>query len=268
MTDIDGRMKAWHGANIRPERASEYLKADFQKSPIGLVDLENGSRVMTSKDPRDKAKKYRNIVDFADAAKEGRGTDKIMLISPEGENTDIYFRKDPTKPIYVDGVPDMSNASVKTYTPDAIETARQAVDSAHKEAEENRETLRGLTGHSHAFRESADIAKSVLESDEADAMAENAAEEDAMDEFEAQGKKHMLDTKKERNRAVQPVVHADDKVRGAETVGRESKRLPQVAAWDANIDTSSYLEDLLSKGLITPEQYARARQAYMDGRTS
>ena len=96
----------------------------------------------------------------------------------------------------------------------------------------------------------------------------DAAEEDAMDEFEAQGKAHMLETKRERNRAVQPVVHDDDKGRGAETVGRDSKEMAPISAWDANIDTSSYLEDLLSKGLITQDQYIRARQAYMDGRTS
>lgn len=162
MTDIDGRMNAWHGATIQPEMASRFLRG------------------------------YHIVNDKAiDAVKDS--------ISPNGEIKESANETDP-----------------KEFMP---------------------------------------------------AMAD-AVEEDAMDEFEAQGKKHMLETKKERNQAVQPVVHADDKVRGAETVGRESKRLPQVAAWDANIDTSAYLEDLLSKGMITPELYARARQAYMDGRTS
>jgi hypothetical protein len=67
---------------------------------------------------------------------------------------------------------------------------------------------------------------------------------------------------------VKPIVQDEDKVRGAEVVGHDSTVSPEkgVTGMDVDVDTSSYLEDLMGKGLITPEQYIWARQAFKDGR--
>jgi len=99
----------------------------------------------------------------------------------------------------------------------------------------------------------------------------DAAAEDAMDDFEAQGVKHMKDTKKDRAAAVTPVVKDKDKVRGAEATGRYAEYNDKFTPTDAtlmdiDVDTSSYLEGLMDKGLITPEEYVRARAAFRDGR--
>lgn len=97
------------------------------------------------------------------------------------------------------------------------------------------------------------------------AMADAVAE-DAMDDFEAQGVKHMMDTKKERAKAVEPIVLDEDKVRGAEVVGHDSTVSPEKGVTGMDVDTSMYLESLMDKGLITPEQYIEARRAFKDGR--
>ena len=100
-----------------------------------------------------------------------------------------------------------------------------------------------------------------------DAMADAAAEE-GPDDFEAPGIKHMKDTKKERNKAIQPVVQWRNKADGAYQAGYNTDIAPnKITPMDVNVDTASYLEDLMSRGLITREQYDEARKAFNAGRS-
>lgn len=104
----------------------------------------------------------------------------------------------------------------------------------------------------------------------------DAAAEDSMDDFEAEGKKHMIDTKRERAKALKPVVDAtadgdgEAAINGALITGHDAARdrdkLGDATLMDVDVDTTMYLESLMDKGLITPEQYAAARRAFREGR--
>ena len=103
----------------------------------------------------------------------------------------------------------------------------------------------------------------------------DAAAEEGPDDFEAPGIAHMKDTKKERNSLIQPIVHDKNKARGADNVGYRvgyngtngTIYGGNVTPMDVSVDNASYLEALMEKGLITPEQYKEARRAFSDGVT-
>lgn len=180
------------------------------------------------------------------------------------------------------GRPDVSYilAEKKLKNPD-IDARMSAWHDASQHPERAGEFLRGyhivndkaVDAVKDSISPNGEIKESANETDPKEfmpAMADAAAE-DAMDDFEAQGVKHMLDTKKDRAAAVTPVVKDKDKVRGAEAAGRyaeyNDKFTPTNATlMDIDVDTSSYLEGLMDKGLITPEEYVRARVAFRDGR--
>ena len=136
-----------------------------------------------------------------------------------------------------------------------------------------RESVSGINSRMSAWHQAnqhpqmaSKFLKAVFDDDETDAAVVDAAAEEGPDDFEAPGIAHMKDTKKERNEAIQPVVQTQDKTWGAFLTGHNSKFSPHgVTPMDVNVDTASYLEDLMSKGLITEEQYKEARQAFDDG---
>ena len=121
--------------------------------------------------------------------------------------------------------------------------------------------------------------KAVFGDDETDEEVAEIAAEEGPDDFEAPGIKHMKDTKKERNGALKTLV--DYTTMNKERVGQGAEigayvtgydaahdrdKLGNATLMDVDVDTSSYLEALLDRGLITPEQYAAARKRFKEGR--
>lgn len=53
MTDIDGRMNAWHGADIHPEMASKFLKGDEAQPIRSIEDFAEWEPFMDEKMKRD-----------------------------------------------------------------------------------------------------------------------------------------------------------------------------------------------------------------------
>lgn len=113
-----------------------------------------------------------------------------------------------------------------------------------------------------------EIKESANETDPKEFMPAMAdAAEEVIDDDEAGGRLYKRDTAEERGDAVaQHVGDPKDIVADSEAAGRD---MPM--GWEGHVygvDFASYLESLMDKGKITPEQYVQARRSFNLGRDS
>ncbi len=244
-TDINARMSAWHDATQHPERAGEFLRGyrivndkaiDAVKDSIS-PNGDGAAPSVTAEDERWQ-QSWWTPERVADQEK------RFTLAS-----TDPNHPSRTGEPIYREMTPERWNEYVTTIKQDRGLIPRD---------EPKKGFLSKLKG---AFNRSEDISPEEYQD-----MADAAAEE-AIDDDEADGRLYRRDTAEERGNAIsQHVGDPKDVVADSEAAGRD---MP--LGWEGHVygvDFASYLESLMDKGKITPEQYVQARESFNLGRDS